>query len=636
MCCSSHERELSFSARERFVTLLAQVRSTSPLAWPFSHLYIYSAGAQAYWNTKATPRLSLLDHLSPRGSAQELTVASHAIDDELSALHMIMCALRTRRNNFSLIGRLPPEILSCIFSFHAINQPVAKDPIYYFDSFPSTPTQVGLGWITVTHVCRHWRQVALSNPNLWRTIVFDLGAEWAEEMLTRSKAALISYIRDMSFQPRIPRRTLDDQAALSKHLSHVQRLVLSGTAEHLAPAMRALTTPAPHLESLELHGNSLHVRELCVSLPSDIFAHQSSKLRHVTLVDCSVPWESSLFRDLTYLEIRIPANPQLVPPTQIDPLGLPSLDRFLSILEAMPSLQVLSLVNCLPRPNSTSRVVPLQHMIRLSLEGRLSESVAVLQHVSLPGSASLSLRCPVGDPVDGVPDTLISLLSTHFQASISSLSTLSIGKTDYPLSLILIAWDTEVSPHRPQFIPSVSSTRLNLSLGCRDNTIIQSFLLRMCKALPLRDLRTLSATRSSIDWMPTDWVDLSNHCPKVTHLCVDGGGAFRLAPTLSERTVFPALVTLALQNVNFACHWPDEQPLHVTFPACLRARRKAGIPIRRVEITSCAVEHTWVESFGEVVNDVVWDFDRGEFDSDSERLGSFTFSDSGGSWRDDV
>ncbi|KAI0002597.1 hypothetical protein BJV74DRAFT_759338, partial [Russula compacta] len=114
------------------------------------------------------------------------------IDDELSALHMIMCAIRTRRNNFSLIGGLPPEILSCIFSFHAINQPVAKDPIYYFDSFPSTPTQVKLGWITVTHVCRHWRQVALSNPNLWRTIVFDLGAEWAEEMLTRSKAAPIS------------------------------------------------------------------------------------------------------------------------------------------------------------------------------------------------------------------------------------------------------------------------------------------------------------------------------------------------------------------------------------------------------------------------------------------------------------
>ncbi|KAI0300147.1 hypothetical protein B0F90DRAFT_1619426, partial [Multifurca ochricompacta] len=112
-----------------------------------------------------------------------------AVDDELSALHMVMCAMRTRRNHLSLIGRLPSEILSFIFSFHAVNQPVARDPIYNSDDpFPPSLTQVELGWITVTHVCRHWRQVAISNPNLWCTIVFDLGAKWAEEMLARSKS----------------------------------------------------------------------------------------------------------------------------------------------------------------------------------------------------------------------------------------------------------------------------------------------------------------------------------------------------------------------------------------------------------------------------------------------------------------
>ncbi|KAI0245772.1 hypothetical protein BJV78DRAFT_1105379, partial [Lactifluus subvellereus] len=92
------------------------------------------------------------------------------IDDELSALHLVMCSMRTRRNRFSLIGRLPPEIL--------------------YGLFPSGPTrtQIKLGWITITHVCSHWRQVALSGPTLWRTIIFHLGAEWAEEMLARSKS----------------------------------------------------------------------------------------------------------------------------------------------------------------------------------------------------------------------------------------------------------------------------------------------------------------------------------------------------------------------------------------------------------------------------------------------------------------
>ncbi|KAH9994690.1 hypothetical protein BJV77DRAFT_296321 [Russula vinacea] len=388
-----------------------------------------SAGVQEYWNTKASARFSLLDHLSPQGCARELTAARRAVDDELSALHMITCAMRTRRNNFSLIGKLPPEILSCIFSFHALNQPNSSDLIYDPDDpFPSSPspTRVGLGWIAVTHVCRHWRQVALSDPNLWRTISFDLGAEWAEEMLARSKSALIFYSRDLSFQPRISRRrSLDDEVTLRKHLSHVRQLVLSGSSESLAPAMRALTTPAPHLELLELRRNSPQFRELCITLPSDIFAHTAPKLRHVTLHGCAASWDSPLFRDLTYLDIRIPPVvpfPRSAPAAHSDLLAIPTLDRLLSILEAMPSLQELTLGNCLPRPDRTSRLVPLRHLNKLCLEGSLSETVAVLERVSLPGSASLSLRCPDHNPLDGLLDTLISLLATHFRAPGTSTS----------------------------------------------------------------------------------------------------------------------------------------------------------------------------------------------------------------------
>jgi hypothetical protein len=172
--------------------------------------------------------------------------------------------MRTRRNDFSLIGRLPPEILSHIFSFHIINQPIPTKPIYNPDGpFPSSYILHRLGWIAVTHVCRRWRQVALSDPNLWSTVVFDLGAEWADEMLARSKAALISYSRDLSLRFmawRTRTRALDDIVTLGKHLSHVRRLALFGYPEALQPAMRALTSPAPHLESLELRKQ---VRVVC-------------------------------------------------------------------------------------------------------------------------------------------------------------------------------------------------------------------------------------------------------------------------------------------------------------------------------------------------------------------------------------
>ena len=598
---------------------------------PLFHYHLYSAAVQEYWSTKAAPRFSLLDHLSPRACAQELTAARHAIDDELSALEMIMFAMKTRRNTFSLIGRLPPEILSCIFSFHAINQPVPSDPIYNPDDpfpFPSgsSPNQLGLGWITVTHVCRRWRQIALSDPNLWTTIVFDLCAEWTEEMLARSKAALIDYSRDLSFQPRIStRRSLGDEVALRKHLSHVRRLVLSGNPDSLAPAVRALAISAPHLELLELLQSVPQLRELCITLPSDLFAHDAPKLRHVTLIGCAVPWDSPIFHDLTHLDIRIPPVVPFprtaAPAAQYDLLSIPTLERLLSILEAMPSLQVLSLGNCLPRPESTARrVVPLRHMSRLSLDGSLPETVAVLERVSLPSSASLCLRCPDHNPLNGLLETLASLLGSHFrtpEASTSPLSTIIIDETDYALSLTIMVWDLVV---RDMDVPLQSTPpRLHLTFGSLYRALIESLPLRVCKALPLRDLHTLLIKYPEAPWSVADWVELSSHCPKVTHLRVCGSWGFTLAPMLKRPNAFPSLVTLALQDINFfAFLSPEpEEPLGDALPVILRARRNAGIPVRSVSLTkSCLLTDTWMESLKAVVNDVAWEIEERHY-SDS-------------------
>jgi hypothetical protein len=386
--------------------------------------------------------------------------------------------------------------------------------------------------------------------------------------------------------------------------------------------MRALTTPSPHLESLELLQNAPQIRELYITLPSDMFAHMAPKLRRVTLFGCAVSWDSPLFRDLTHLDVRIP------PAAQTDLLAIPSLDRLLSILEAMPSLQVLTLGNCLPIPDSTSRLVPLRHMNKLSLEGSLSETVAILERVSLPGTASLSLRCPDRDPLDGLLDTLVSLLATHFRAPgtpNSPLSTISIDEAEYASSFTIMAWDTDVSLHPPS-----APARLHLTFSSLYKTLVEFLSLQVCKALPLKDLHTLSLTCPGATWTTADWADVRNHCPKINHLRLGGSWLFTLAPTLTERTVFPALVTLALQNVNFFASLSPEraQPLGVILPMFLRARRNAGSPIRCVEITSCDVARIWVESFSEVVNEVVWDYDQGH---DSQPTSAFDDD----SWSDD-
>ncbi|TEB37109.1 hypothetical protein FA13DRAFT_1614958, partial [Coprinellus micaceus] len=74
-------------------------------------------------------------------------------------------ALQGRHNAASLIGRLPPELLSHIFGMLSY-----------------TWTR----WIRVTHVCRHWREVALDCTSLWSRITFSHN-DFTQAKLARSK-----------------------------------------------------------------------------------------------------------------------------------------------------------------------------------------------------------------------------------------------------------------------------------------------------------------------------------------------------------------------------------------------------------------------------------------------------------------
>lgn len=199
---------------------------------------------------------------------------------------------------------------------------------------------------------------------------------------------------------------------LRRHLSHIQRLVLDGTTDSFPPVMRALATPAPHLESLELHVADFLPPPYYVVLPSNIFAYQAPKLRNMTLNCCSVPWDSWFFHDLTYLEncpraLTSDSQPYVMKVVSNHrwsaAVPSPSLEKHLSTLEGMPSLEVLILGYCLPPPDSLSRIVPLPHVTKFSLEGSLSECVAILEHISLPVLASLSLSGSARGSPDGFP-----------------------------------------------------------------------------------------------------------------------------------------------------------------------------------------------------------------------------------------
>jgi hypothetical protein len=50
--------------------------------------------------------------------------------------------------------------------------------------------------------------------------------------------------------------------------------------------------------------------------------------------------------------------------------------------------------------------------------------------------------------------------------------------------------------------------------------------------------------------------------------------------------------------------------LGVLLPVILRARKNAGIAVRRVNLKSCSSASSWIESLREAVNDVTWEIDE--------------------------
>ena len=108
-----------------------------------------------------------------------------------------------------LIFRLPDEILASIFTHGA------RD---YHEGNGHASFCV-LDWVSVSYVCRHWRDAALDCPILW-TYHFTMSLRWTEELMARSKQA--------SLKIRIEYSSLGSRSwwsdLVEKVLNHAERI----------------------------------------------------------------------------------------------------------------------------------------------------------------------------------------------------------------------------------------------------------------------------------------------------------------------------------------------------------------------------------------------------------------------------
>ncbi|KZV72180.1 hypothetical protein PENSPDRAFT_683880 [Peniophora sp. CONT] len=141
-------------------------------------------------------------------------------------------------------AHLPTETLCLIFCFSRITNNI---PIFAQERHSAARS---LAWINLTHVCARWRKVALEDASLWTNIPTDLGGQWTETFLSRSKQLPITVHSTNAYNPR-PSVQKRLEATISAHHTRI-RTFTSLNIECNSVLFQLLCRPWPVLEDLEV------------------------------------------------------------------------------------------------------------------------------------------------------------------------------------------------------------------------------------------------------------------------------------------------------------------------------------------------------------------------------------------------
>jgi len=186
------------------------------------------------------------------------TLASSSEDSDQRTTAARLTHLRHLHNACNFISSLPPEILieifghysSLIFKEEHLWPCSSANPEDFTRRLHGRPYR----WIRVTHVCRHWRQVALGAASLWSRIAVTSRSDCLTEMIQRSKNCPIYLVL----------KALPQDEMLSQALMTLQRcspnlhtLDVRSTSEEVLATMANTFVPGSRLRRLIV----IHERE---------------------------------------------------------------------------------------------------------------------------------------------------------------------------------------------------------------------------------------------------------------------------------------------------------------------------------------------------------------------------------------
>ncbi|EAU84228.2 hypothetical protein CC1G_08158 [Coprinopsis cinerea okayama7 len=278
-------------------------------------------------------------------------------------------ALRYRVNALLPICQLPDEILLEIFM-----------EVQYAYRLQLRPFQ----WVPpIAHVCRRWRDIALSAPMLWTNIT-NRPLSWLEPALERSQTSPLSIYLSTSCN-MLPESAEQRLEQVVGNKDRLKKFGITSTPEVVEKWIMRLPSSAPFLEKLAL----ISTRPSSPRHLEQLFKEGAPRLKKLQMRGFSANWNRSLIGRLKTFELTC-FQSQLLLQTVLDALrNMPQLEKL--------ALELNSQGTIVPPSPYTKMELPGLKYMRLRGEPRMIN--AILMALAIPASTELNIHC-VGDSFD--------------------------------------------------------------------------------------------------------------------------------------------------------------------------------------------------------------------------------------------
>jgi F-box-like len=521
-----------------------------------------------------------------------LEEARSIIDRKISRLEESIRALKSRRNELSLISRLPTEILCNIFKFSLIDCQTPRPE----------------SWTNFSQVSRLWRSSALSEPELWTNIPLSY-PRWTQEMLIRSKKAKLTIQLDLLLGKSKTKTIIETARSCLYEMNRVEEIELSAM---LGGILDELFRDLPNKSAPQLHTLCIRMFSRTAFSIHEDFLYDTERLQRVELINCKISWDSRLLTGLTRLTLKnsLKANSSTI-------------IQVLHALRRMPALTHLDLNDSIPgglEGPSTYAVVDLPCLRVLNILSDVGALTAFLRHISFPHSTILDLTCLEDYFTEFDFTKFLSVLATK------SLSTLVIRslRLGFPD-------DSEMDPEGLEFhlrttaliqdcfpSPPISQSQLHLDVTWSSSQP-HIYVRALTCAFDVMSLSFLTQLRiSTSDEIDSQtWVNTFGKLPLLERVCVQGLEPYSFLEALVYNTKaaekskraycnvsFPKLRYIHLVGTDFA-NSPSTSVDALLDYLMERYERNAEIQVLRLE--HCCILSDDVERLKEVVVDVIWD-----------------------------